>query len=237
MFLPSFFNIRDPRHGTDIYSPQTSGGATIPTGGATPMPTETSSTPAWDPSSRTPLTFDHLLSPTRVGASDEIPPSQSSSALAVPPAPQHVLLNERLVDARLKATIDGGHYKKQLVDVLIQRVGGRLGIFHQKSRTCTPLEPHWVTPKHPHPSYDHTLLMVIQGEHCGKYVRRIAHLNSSDGVVMVLAVANHVPRSADTLTGETLQLAPELLCKAVESDGDKKLNKNIMDAIRKEFKS
>lgn len=232
MSLTSFFNIRDPRHRTNTALRHTSVGDTIPMGGATPMPTATSSTPAWDPSSRTPLPSDHGLlqqSPTQ--------PSQSSSALADPPAPQHVLLNERLVGAHLLATIDGGMYKNQLKAVDILCVDGRLRLFHCKSKTYNPLEPHWVTPKCPSPSYDHGLLMVIQGKHCGKYVRRIAHLNSSDGVVMVLAVVNHVLKTADTLTGETLYIAPELLCKADESDSDKKLNKNVMTAIRKEFKS
>jgi hypothetical protein len=229
--------MRDPGHRTNPNLRQTNIGDT--TGSATPMPTASSSTPAWDPSSRTPSAFDHWLlqlSPTRVQASDENQVSQSS-ALVLPPVPQHVLLNERLVGAQLLAIVDGGSYKKQLKDVVILRVDGRLGIFHPKHKTNYPLEPHWVAPKHPSPSYDHGLLMVIQGEHCGKYVRCIAHLDRSNGIVIVLAVVNHVPNTADTLTGETLYIAPEHLCKAKEPDNDKKLNKNVMASVRKEFKS
>ncbi|KAF8194616.1 hypothetical protein BJ912DRAFT_924095 [Pholiota molesta] len=235
--LLSFFGMRDPRHRTNPDLRQTNSGDT--TGSATPMPTASSSTPAWDPSSRTPSAFDHWLlqlSPTRVQASNENQILQSST-LVLPPVPQHVLLNERLVGAQLSAIVDGGSYKKQLKDVVILRVDGRLGIFHPKHKKNYPLEPHWVAPKHPSPSYDHGLLMVIQGEHCGKYVRRIAHLDRSNGVVIVLAVVNHVPNTADTLTGETLYIAPEHLCKAKEPDNDKKLNKNVMTSVRKEFKS
>ncbi|KAF8173085.1 hypothetical protein BJ912DRAFT_932084 [Pholiota molesta] len=78
------------------------------TGSATPMPTASSSTPAWDPSSRTPSAFDHWLSqlsPTRVEASDENQVSQSN-ALVLPPVPQHVLLNEQLVGTQLLAIVD-----------------------------------------------------------------------------------------------------------------------------------
>lgn len=53
---------------------------------------------------------------------------------------------------------------------------------------------------------------------------------------MVLAVVEHISSTPDKLTGEELILSPNVLCKAVESEADKKINKNIMTEMRKEFK-
>lgn len=237
MSLPSFFNLREPHIRRHANLPHTSSGVTVLTGGATPMPTETSLTPAWDPSSRTPLGLDHCLSPAHVDPSKENQASQSSSALVNPPAPEHVLINPLLVGAIVKATVTGGEYKNQLLDVAILNVDGRIRLFHPRFTRYLPLEPHWVTPKNPSATNDHGLLIVIQGEHCGKYVRRLAHIVISGEVMLILAVVQHAPKSTDILTGERLQLAPDLLCKSVESDSDRKLNKNVMTTVRKQFRS
>lgn len=194
-----------------------------------PVP-DHSSTPAWDYSSRTPLGFDlpELLSP-----------SQSRGAAMNTPIPPHVLLNPRLVGATLVAFIDNGdQFKNKLADVEI-RCGAdeQPCLSYRKFKTYTTLAPEWVRPKHPSASNDQGLLMIIEGEHCGKYARRINHLQRPDGAVMVLAVVERVSLARDKLTGEELVLLPNLLCKAVESDAEKKLNKNIMTEIRKEFKS
>ena len=58
----------------------------------------------------------------------------------------------------------------------------------------------------------------------------------SDGVVMIVVVVEHVPSTMDKLTGEELILMPNFLCKAAESDTDKKANKNTMMQICKDFK-
>ncbi|KAF8177419.1 hypothetical protein BJ912DRAFT_1063575 [Pholiota molesta] len=229
--LTLFFNIQDTSARKDTNLRHTSFAGTILTGGATPMPTETStsSTPAWDPSSQTPRGFDNT--------SEETQFSQSSSALVHPPAPQHDLLNPLLVGASVKAIVHGGNYTNQLIDVSIRNQDGRTGLFHHRHTTLIPLEPQWVTPKIPSPTHDHGLLIVIKGEHCGTYVRRIAHIMRSGAPKMILAVVQHAPKSTDILTGKRLELAPDLLCKSTESDSDKKRNKNVMTTIRKEFRS
>lgn len=186
-------------------------------------------TPAWDYSSRTPLGFDLPEPPS---------PLQSRGAATSMPTPQHVLLNPRLVGVSLVAFIDNGdNFKNKLADVDI-RCGAdeQPCIFHRRFKTNTSLAPDWVRPKHPSASNDQGLLVVIEGEHCGKYVRRINHLHRPDGVVMVLAVVEHISSTPDKLTGEELILSPNVLCKAVESEADKKINKNIMTEMRKEFK-
>jgi hypothetical protein len=78
--------------------------------------------------------------------------------------------------------------------------------------------------------------MVVKGDHCGKYVRRIHHRyhedNGNKQTLISLAVVNKVDGAADTLTGEQLELGPDSLCIAVERDKDKKMNANLMNSLR-----
>ena len=89
----------------------------------------------------------------------------------------------------------------------------------------------------PNPTCDNGLLVVVKGEHCGKYVRRIHHRYHEDNgkkqVLIILAVIKRVVGAADTLTGEQLELDPDSLCLAVETNEDKKLNANLMNLLRK----
>ena len=78
--------------------------------------------------------------------------------------------------------------------------------------------------------------MVVKGDHCGKYVRRIHHRHHEDDgdkqTLILLAVVNKADGAADTLTGEQLELGPDSLCIAVETSEDKKLNARLMDSLR-----
>lgn len=89
--------------------------------------------------------------------------------------------------------------------------------------------------KSPNPTRDNGLLMVIKGEHCGKYVRRIHHRYHEDGnkqAIIILAVVKKVDGAADTLTGEQFELGSDSLCLAFETNVDKKLNANLMNSLR-----
>jgi len=80
--------------------------------------------------------------------------------------------------------------------------------------------------------------MVVKGEHCGKYVRRIHHRyhedNGNKQALMILAVVEKVDGAADTLTGEQFDLGPDSLCIAVETKEDAKLNTNLMNSLREQ---
>lgn len=97
------------------------------------------------------------------------------------------------------------------------------------------LPPEWVTPKNPNPTRDNGLLVVIKGEHCGKFAQRIRHhYNDEDKtqVVVIVAVVKKVGGVVDTLTGEQLELGIDSLCLAVETIEDKKLNVSLMNTLR-----
>ena len=78
--------------------------------------------------------------------------------------------------------------------------------------------------------------MVVKGNHCGKYVRRIHHRYHEDNgdkqAIILLAVVKKVEVAADTLTGEQFKLDPDSLCIAIETNEDRKLNANLMNSLQ-----
>jgi len=205
-------------------------------GGATPMPDRTSSsTLAWDPLSHTLRTVDaSSLTPAWNPPEDQSLPTNSRKQ---PDMPQHPFQDERLVGAFLKAVVnDGVTYKNREVAVSIAKVEGIVGIRHYVYNSFKGLAPAWVSPKIPNPTRDNGILMVVKGDHCGKYVRRIHHRYHEDKgqrqALILLAVVKKVDGAADMLTGEQLELGPDSLCVAVEMDEVKKLNANLMNSLR-----
>jgi len=121
---------------------------------------------------------------------------------------------------------------------LIAKVGEAVGIWHHTHNTNKGLIPAWVSSRSPNPTRDNGLLMVIEGEHCGKYVRRIHHKyyeengNKQALIMIMLAVVKKVDGAPDILTGEQFELGPDSLCLASETKEEKKLNANLMNSLR-----
>jgi hypothetical protein len=169
-----------------------------------------------------------------------VQPLATSSQIASEPPDrslQYPLLDERLVGASLRVFVDDGDvYKNREVIVSIEKVEGVVSIRHRVYNTSRGLLPVSVSPKIPNPTRDNGILMVVKGNHCGKYVRRIHHrYHEDDGnkqTLILLAVVNKVDGAADTLTGEQFELGPDSLCVASETNEEKKLNANLMDSLR-----
>jgi hypothetical protein len=145
---------------------------TMTTGGQIPMADFGLMTPAWNPSSRT---------PGRDGGWTPIPSSSMSSITLPPPLSpmplllEHPLLDPHLVGKMVRAAIVSGEHRKKQAPVAIVHNSDKVALrqsWHQVSRF---LEPKWVEVKPPNPTHDNSLLIVIKGKHCGKYVRRIHH--------------------------------------------------------------
>jgi len=152
--------------------------------------------------------------------------------------PLHPLLDERLVGALLKVIVNGGGftYKNREVTVSIVKDEGEVGIRHYIYNGSRRLDPAWVSPKNPNPTRDNSILMVIKGGHCGKYVRRIHHRyhedNGNKQTLILLAVVEKGNGVPDKLTGEQFELGSDLLCLADETKEDKKLNGSLMNSLR-----
>ena len=69
----------------------------------------------------------------------------------------------------------GGQYKDKEMAITIAEVSGQLSIRFSHYKTSGFLPPEQVSPKHPNPTRDNGLLVVIEGEHCGKNIHQIHH--------------------------------------------------------------
>jgi len=115
-------------------------------------------------------------------------------------------------------------------------VEGVVTIRHYTHKTAKGLAAPWVSSRSPNPLRDNGLLVVVEGEHCGKYVRRVHHRyyeeNGNKQVLILLAVVEKVNGAPDILTGERLELGSDSLCLASETNEEKKLNANLMNSLR-----
>jgi len=91
-----------------------------------------------------------------------------------------------------------------------------------------------VTPKYPNPKRENGLLVVIKGEHFGKYTRRIYHRFVGEEPIAILAVVNRVAGQVDTLTGDQLEMDMSHLCVCEESIEDRKQNDVMMQPLRED---
>lgn len=152
---------------------------------------------------------------------------------------QYPLLDERLVGAQLKVVVNNGEtYKNKEVIVSIAKVEGVVSIRHHIYNVSKWLDPAWVSSRSPNPTRDNGLLMVVEGEHCGKHVRRINHRyyeeNGNRQALIILAVVEKEDGAPDILTGERLELGPESLCLVSETSEEKKLNATLMNSLRED---
>jgi hypothetical protein len=206
---------------------------TTMTGGQTPMADLGLTTPAWNPSSRTP---EHDI----FGGWTPIP-SLSMSSVTLPPlfpvpSPlEHPLLDPRLVGKTVRAAIVGGEHHKKQAPVAIVHNSDKVALHQSWHQVSHFMEPKWVEVKPPNPTHDNGLLIVIKGEHCGKYIRCIHHRYENDDCqrpIMQLAVVDRGETGANVLMGEEIELMPEYLVQSFETDDEKQLNTNLMTAQR-----
>ena len=111
---------------------------------------------------------------------------------------------------------------------------GKLHLMRTVNKTSFFLLPDRVSAKHPNAMRDNGLLVVIQGEHAGKYVWRLRHKYKDGRASMILAVVRPVDGAADTLVGERLELDVNFLCVAVETKKQKDFNSSLRSQLRSE---
>jgi hypothetical protein len=143
-----------------------------------------------------------------------------------------MLLSSWLLGVSVKVVVNGSPYTKKEMVVTIATVNEKPCIMYNHYNTSTILDPSWVSPKYPNAKRDNGLLVVIKGEHSGKYVRRIHH-RSDDGMDFVhLAVVKRVEGSSDVLSGEQFELGVNFLCLGNETKDEKNMNGGLMKNVR-----
>jgi len=143
------------------------------------------------------------------------------------------ILHPSLIGKKLVVIAHGGGYlNKQLAVTPIRRDGDEVEVVWEHYNKRYFIHPQWVFPRRPNYARDNGLLIVVQGEHAGKYARRFNHKTSG---IMYVEVVDHSEGRMDRLTGEELSLETQDLCLAFESSGDKELNKNVMKPKRSQY--
>lgn len=192
-------------------------------GSTTPMPTTSPSTPAWDPSSQTPLDPEK-------NADDTSPSPGCINIVSDPPTLQHILLHPSFLNVTLNVIANGGRYENKAIPATVTMINGCLAMRHVLRSTSYALEHEWIKHKHPSPTHDNGLVVVIEGEHHGKYLRCLYHDGYGRTALMIAAVVERVEGSTDCITGEQLKIACDLLCTVQESAEEiKRMKKLIKD--------
>jgi hypothetical protein len=75
----------------------------------------------------------------------------------------------------MKASITGREHKDKEMIIAVAQEDGQLSIQFLHYKMLEFLPPEQVSPKHPNLTCDNGLLIVIEGDHHGKYVHRIHH--------------------------------------------------------------
>ena len=213
------------------------------------MPDYVLSSPAWNPSSWTPVPHlpeldDVLSSPackpsswTPVPHFPETEGASCSHHLPTPPqqqGPAHPLLDSWLIGAKMKVLVNSGEHKDKEMVVGVVQVDGQLSIrfLHYKTSGFLPLEQ--VSSKHPNPKCDNGPLVVIEGDHCGKCVHRIHHQDEDGRPIVIVAVICQMEDGQDGLSGEHLELSPDELCVGHETKEEKQWNDGLMSGLRED---
>lgn len=190
------------------------------------MPTEFSSTPAWDPG--------HSGDDPETTAQCSTPKENISSSGEQ--AFRHVLLNPALAGKNVKATINDGSGKVRDAVVSLHCSNGDCSIRTLQYHTSVQVPENTVEPKHPSPTHDNGLVMVIKGAHAGKYGRRLYHSRNNGLLSMILEVVIVQDGHKDILTGDILELTADYLCTVDESPKQKKLNGDVMKESRQRYR-
>ncbi|KAF8229336.1 hypothetical protein L208DRAFT_1286973 [Tricholoma matsutake] len=184
------------------------------------------SLPAWNPSSWNPV--PHF---------QETEGASSSHHLPIPPqqqGPAHPLLDSQLNGAKMKVLVTGGEYKGKEMAVAVVQVDGQLSVQFLHYKMSGSLPPEQISPKHPNLMCNNGLLVVIEGDHCGKHVCWIHHQYEDGRPIVIVAVINWVEDGQESLLGECLEFSPNELCVGHEMKVEKQWNDGLMSGLHEE---
>jgi hypothetical protein len=94
---------------------------------------------------------------------------------------------------------NSGKYAQKEVVASSALVGRHISIRHSHYNTLKALSPEWLFLKHPYPTCNNGLLVVIKRKHCGKYVRWIHHQYKGNTPIIILAVVTRAEGVVDNL--------------------------------------
>jgi hypothetical protein len=178
-----------------------------------------SSTPAWDPSSRTPE--HHFREPT--------PP-----VLALP---DHPLLQSHLLDVKVQAKLSGGQHKVAKTFISGSMHEGRPKILYTTHKTTHVVDPNWVTIIHPNVKATDALLVVLEGEHAGRFALRICQTHRGSRTMALVAIIDRAAGMQPNQTGIEVAFPAEDLAIVQETKVEKEWHTECMKARRQQART
>jgi len=178
-----------------------------------------SSTPAWDPSSRTPE--HHFCEPT--------PP--------VPALPDHPLLQSHLLDVKVQAKLLGGQHKVAKTFISGSMYEGQPRILYMTHKTTYVVDPNWVTILHPNVKATDALLVILEGEHAGRFALQICQTHRGSKTMVLVAIIDHVAGMQPNQTGIEVALPAEDLAIVQEMKVEKEWHTECMKARRQQART
>jgi hypothetical protein len=137
------------------------------------------------------------------------------------------------MDIEVVAVVTGGKYTKKKLVVHSMMVDRQLRILYRSYSTTTGLDPEWVSLAEVNVTRYEGLLVVIRGEHLGKFGRRIHYGQFGKEKRALVAFVNRVSGAQDTLTGEEQHLPAECLAIVHEEKAEKDKNDLVVESRRK----
>jgi hypothetical protein len=141
------------------------------------------------------------------------------------------------MNVNVDAIVTGGEYKNKKMVVYSSMVDGQQKILHRSYGTITILDSDWVALAPVNVTRYDGLLVVVKGEHLGKFGRRIHYGHFSEGKRALVAFVNRVSGVQDTLTGEEQHLPADCLAIVHEAKAERDNNGLVVEERRKAARS
>ena len=179
-------------------------------------PSQTSSIPTWDLSSRTPEYHTPILTPP------------------IPALPDHPLLQSHLLDVKVQAKVVGGQFNLAKTFVSGSMYEGWLNILYMAHKMTRPLEPNWVTVLHPNVKQMDGLLVILEGEYVGRFALRICYTHHDLQAMALVGIVDHSIDMRPNQLGIEVPLPAEHLAIVQKTNEEKKWHKECMKARRQQ---
>ena len=102
----------------------------------------------------------------------------------------------------MKVLVTGGEHKGKEMAVAVVQVDGQISEWFSHYKMSGFLPPEQISPKHPNPMHNNGLLVVIEGDHCGKHVHQIHHQYEDGQSIVIVTVINWLEDGQVSLLGE-----------------------------------
>ena len=172
--------------------------------------------PAWDPLLRTPEHHPRILTPP---------------VLALP---DHPLLQSHFLDVKVQAKLLGGHHKVAKTFISGSMYEGQPRILYTTHKTTYVMDPNLVTILHLNVKATYALLVVLEGEHVGRFALQICQTHHSSKTLALVIIIDHATGMQPNQTGIEVALPAEDLAIVQEMKVEKEWHTECMKARREQ---